>query len=72
MDSMFEAYCMGKRAWQLSIKFFMRLWVVEKSKDSLKACFENVNQAYVIHEAMMLQKSKDSLKACFENVNIDT
>ena len=27
MSSMFEAYCTGKRAWQLSIKFvlFMRL-----------------------------------------------
>ena len=44
-ELMFEACCTGKWAWQLSIKFvsFMRLWMVEKSKDSLKTCFENVN-----------------------------
>ena len=30
---------------QMSINFmwFMRLWTVQKSKDSLKSCFENVN-----------------------------
>ena len=34
MNSMFEAYCTGKWAWQLSIKFmsFMRLWTVAKIK----------------------------------------
>ena len=32
MSLMFDAYCMGKWAWHLSIKFvyFMRLWTVEK------------------------------------------
>ena len=45
MNSMFEADCMVKRAWQLSIKYvsFMSYERLQKSKDSLKACFENVN-----------------------------
>ena len=47
MNLMFEVYCTGKWAWQLSIKFMSstRLWVVAKILDSLMACFENVNMA---------------------------
>ena len=37
LSSMFEAYCTGKRAWQMSIHEAMNY------KDSLKDCFENVN-----------------------------
>ena len=37
---------------------------LQKSKDSLKACFENVN---IVRWLFCI---KDSLKACFENVNI--
>ena len=47
MNSMFEVHCKGKWAWQLSIISYLCLsWGYEwlqKSKDSLKACFENVN-----------------------------
>ena len=47
INLIFEAYCTGKRACDLSIKFmsFMRLWTVAKILRFLssKACFENVN-----------------------------
>ena len=46
INSMFEANFTGKSAWQLSIKFCViheAMNVLQNSKDSLKACFENVN-----------------------------
>ena len=46
MNTMFEANYTGKLAWQLSIKLCVvheAMNGCKKSKDSLKACFENVN-----------------------------
>ena len=46
MNLMLEVNCTGKRAWQLSIIFYVIHEVMnccKKSKDSLKACFESVN-----------------------------
>ena len=43
MNSMFKAYCTGKSAWQLSIKFMAFMTAALNGFKNLKACFENVN-----------------------------
>ena len=46
MNSMFEANCTGKWAWQLSYQILCSSWGYERlqnSKDSFKTGFENVN-----------------------------
>ena len=60
---MFEAYCTGKSAWHLSIKFmsFMRLWTVAKFQRFIKGFLwkcesYRMNFLYTLHVVWITQK----------------